>query len=199
MTTIHYAIKNASGEVLSFAYITIPEPPPEIEGVEIDELVEAVPHWPEAPFIGAVLVCSGGVLSWRDDRLIQDVKANAIAEIDAVGDAARLSVVGDAARIKEYERAQAGAEAYRDAGFSGPIPSGVASWAHAKRRSNWTARQAAEDILSASERWYAALDGIRALRLDAKEGVRFATTTGEVAETTATFRTALIAAMEGVQ
>ena len=140
-----------------------------------------------------------GDRAWYDPRSIAQIREAAIVDIDISSDAARLTVVGDAARIKEYERAQAGAESYRDAGFSGPVPAAVASWAHAKRRDGWTTRQAAEDILAASARWYAALDGIRALRLDAKEGMRAAITKEEVATTAATFRASLTAAMQGVQ
>ncbi len=136
---------------------------------------------------------------WVETSTLAASVAAALVEIDNFADAARLAVVGDAARIKEYERAQAGAEAYRDTGFTGSVPPGVASWAYAKRRQNWTAQQAAEDILAASARWYAALDGIRALRLDAKEGARAAATIDEVAATVAFFRATLTAAMQGVQ
>lgn len=142
---------------------------------------------------------SGGEVVLEETATMAEMQARAIASIDEVADAARLAVVGDAARIKEYERAQAGAETYRDAGFTGPVPPGVASWAYAKRRANWTARQAAEDILASSARWYAALDGIRALRLDAKETIRAAVTNEEVTATAATFRVTLTAAMQGVQ
>lgn len=130
---------------------------------------------------------------------LPDHKARSILDVDRFADAARLKVVGDAARIKEYERAQSGAEQYRDAGYTGPVPPGVASWARAKRRDEWTARQAADDILAASARWYAALDGIRDLRLDAKESIRFAETIQEVEAIASTFRTTLTAAMQGVQ
>lgn len=140
----------------------------------------------------------GDVLVWVETATLEQAQIEAISSIDAFADAARLAVVGDAARIKEYERAQAGAEAYRDAGFTGEVPPAVASWAYAKRRSEWTAQQAAEDILAASSRWYAALDEIRALRLDAKECTRFAETNEEVVAIAATFRATLTATMEGV-
>lgn len=144
-------------------------------------------------------IVQDGLLVWVETASLEEVKAVAIGEIDQRADAARLAVVGDAARIKEYERAQAGAEAYRDAGFTGAVPPGVASWAFAKRRQSWTARDAAEDILAASARWYAALDGIRALRLDSKEAIRFAVTKDEVVAIASTFRSTLTAAMQGVQ
>lgn len=136
---------------------------------------------------------------WAETGTLAQSVNSALLHIDGFADAARLSVVGDAARIKEYERAQAGAEAYRDAGFAGPVPPGVASWAYAKRRDSWTAQHAAEDILAASERWYAALDGIRALRLDAKEALRAAQTIEETAATVASFIATLTTAMQGVQ
>lgn len=184
-----------------------PEAPPPAEAGNV--LFEIDPPawgsgWPAVgsvylPTSTSVLTFIEGAFGARETATLEQVQVRTIADIDIFADAARLSVVGDAARIKEYERAQAGAEAYRDAGFTGDVPPGVASWAYAKRRNNWTAQQAAEDILAASARWYDALDGIRALRLDAKEGVRSAVTNEEVAATAATFRTTLTASMEGVQ
>lgn len=152
-----------------------------------------------APFPAAALLFLDGQPQWVETRTLDEVRISAIAGVDQFADAARLAVVGDAARIKEYERAQLGAEQYRDAGFSGPVPAAVSSWAYAKRREEWTAQQAAEDILAASARWYVALDGIRAMRLDAKETIRSASTGQEVAATAATFRANLTAAMQGVQ
>ena len=140
-----------------------------------------------------------GQRTWVEEGSLSTLQADAIAGIDAFADACRMAVVGDAARIKEYERAQLGAEQYRDAGYTGTVPPPVDSWAHAKRREGWTPKQAAEDILAASTRWYAALDGIRAMRLDAKETIRAAATGQEVATTVATFRATLTAAMQGVQ
>ena len=174
-----------------------PSPPPDgpYDYVPVAGRVSGV----DKPSPTSKLRVVSGSMVWVEAAALADSIAATLAQIDAESDAARLAVVGDAARIKEYERAQAGAEAYRDAGFAGPVPSAVASWAYAKRRQSWTARQAAEDILAASSRWYAALDGIRALRLDAKESARAAQTTGEVATVAANFRTTLTAAMQGVQ
>lgn len=174
-----------------------PEPQQQ-SGVTFHKLLAPI-DWSACPSISHVLKWNSGAPEWVDTETVAEKQARAIVEVDAFADAARLAVVGDAARIKEYEDAQLGAEQYRDAGYTGPVPPAVASWAYAKRREEWTAQQAAEDILAASARWYAALRGIRAMRLDAKETIRAAATGQEVAATAATFRTTLTAAMQGVQ
>lgn len=194
-----YALRNEAWEVKGFLDS---EEIPDVSGLFAVELaVPIVPlRFPKPDSATKVLlVDETGVLGWIETASLLELQTRAILDIDMAADAARLSVVGDAARIKEYEQAQADAEQYRDAGFAGTVPPGVASWAYAKRRDNWTAQQAAEDILAASARWYEALYGIRAMRLDAKEGARFATTCEEVAATADTFSADLAAAMQGVQ
>lgn len=131
-----------------------------------------------------------------DARLLAATVTESVRSIDQLGDKARLAVVGDAARIKEYERAQAHAEQYRNAGFTGPVPSSVASWAKAKK---WTAQAAAEDILAASTRWYAALDSIRDLRLNTKEDIKRAVSVTEVDNIVTAFKSSLLTMMQGVQ
>lgn len=173
-------------------------PPAPREGFSYYPLTEAI-DWRNRPSVSHVVKWNAGAWEWVDSESIADKQAQAIVEVDAFADASRLAVVGDAARIKEYERAQLGAEQYRDAGYTGAVPPAVESWAYAKRRDGWTAQQAADDILAASARWYDALDGIRAMRLDAKETIRAAATGQEVATTVATFRATLTAAMQGVQ
>lgn len=131
-----------------------------------------------------------------DARELSATITKAVVMVDREADAARAAVVGDPVRVKEYERAQAQAEAFRDANFSGTVPPCVACWATAKE---WTAQQATEDILAASARWLGALDGIRALRLQTKEDIRRATTNAQVDTLLATFTATLTAAMQGVQ
>lgn len=115
--------------------------------------------------------------------------------IDSLADRARLAVVGNAVRVEEYRRAFEQAKAYQDAGYTGDVGSNVQAWADAKE---WTAQQAAEDILAAAARWYGALDAIRAKRLKAKEDVRKATTTDSAATIANAFRVELDLMMQGV-
>lgn len=138
---------------------------------------------------------TGTALEWIETATLDEIKSRALVEIDRCADASRMAVVGDAARIKEYERAEQQAAAFRDAGFAGDAPPCVACWAMAKK---WTGRQAAEDILAASARWLAALEGIRALRLQAKEDVRRAADPVEAEAIRATFTATLNAMMQGV-
>lgn len=108
-------------------------------------------------------------------------KAYAIPQIDVLCEAARLAVLGDSTRITDHARAKEDAIAFRDAGFAGDVPRGVAGWLHAKRREipQWTAQVAAEDILAAANSQDEILYGIRDLRLDSKELIRDATSTFE--------------------
>jgi hypothetical protein len=191
-----YAIKKSgTSEVAGFA-IGDGDSAPAVEGFDVEAMITPATGWPAAPFEGAALIVTAGVLGWRDDRTIEDARAAAIIAVDREADTSRASVVGDPVRVKEYERAQQQAEAFRDAGFTGAAPSCVGCWATAKE---WTAQQAAEDILAASARWLGALDGIRALRLQAKEDIRRATSNTQVDTLLATFTATLTAAMQGVQ
>lgn len=157
-------------------------------------LYEGLITW-SAPHPTCRLRFIDGAPVWEDSATLDERKARAIADIDRIADASRLMVVGDAARIKEYERAEEQAAAYRDAGFIGDAPPCVACWATAKE---WTGQQAAEDILAASARWLGALEGIRALRLQAKEDVRRALDAVEAEAIRANFSATLTAMMQGV-
>lgn len=107
-------------------------------------------------------------ISHIDNSLIEKT----VKKIDDLADKARLAVVGDPVRVKEYEMAEIGAKSYRDAGYAGAVPEVVRAWAEAK---NWTPQQSADDIIAASDRWYAALFAIRELRLKAKEAIKAST------------------------
>lgn len=100
-----------------------------------------------------------------------------LARVDKLADAARSRVAGDSARVREYELAAQEAAAYKEAGYNGPIPPSVLSWAEAK---GWAGRQAAESILEASERFYATLYAIRDARLKAKEAIKAAKSYTEI-------------------
>lgn len=151
------------------------------------ELVDYQPPQPSANHTWDL-----GSRRWVYVPPLEEVQAAALVAIDMHADAARLSVVGDAARIKEYERAQQHAEAYRDAGYTGDVPPSVACWASVK---GWAPREACDDILAAANRWLTALDTIRALRLRAKEDVRLATDASLVAAIVEAFADAVAASV----
>lgn len=122
--------------------------------------------------------------------------SSAGAEVDAIADAARLKVVGDPVRMKEYETAEAQAQAFKLAGYTGTVPQYVKSWQEAKQ---WTAQAACDDILAASDRWQYALGMLRDVRLKTKEAIRRSTTKVQVDAILATFKTNIATAMQGVQ
>jgi hypothetical protein len=100
---------------------------------------------------------------------LADVRAAAIAAIDADVDAIYRAVIGD--RAAEYIEAEAQAQAYAAAGYEGAVPPMVASWATAK---SWTAQQAADDIIATAIAWRGAQEVMRAQRLLRKEQMRVA-------------------------
>ena len=100
---------------------------------------------------------------------ISQVITRHLASIDADTDAIYQAAIGN--RGPEYTEAEAAANAYKDAGYTGDVPSAVQSWATAK---NWTAQQAADDILAAAAQLNTAKLAIRAERLLRKEQVRAA-------------------------
>jgi hypothetical protein len=97
-------------------------------------------------------------------------KAAAILAIDADVDAIYAAVIGN--RAVEYALAETDALDFKAAGYTGTVPSSVASWAAAK---GWTAQQAADDILATATAWRTAQQAIRAARLVRKEQCRAAT------------------------
>jgi hypothetical protein len=119
------------------------------------------------------------------------VRAMLLDRIDRTADAARLAVAGDPLRAAEYQIAQAEAKTFAAAGYAGDVPMSVKSWAEAKQ---WTAKQAAENIIAEAAAWNGALYAIRDVRLKAKEQVRNALT-AEAAEEAADIVCAAIAHM----
>lgn len=92
----------------------------------------------------------------------------ALLHIDAETDRVIRDTIGS--RAEEYRQAEADATAYRDAGYGGTVPPFVAD--HQAAKGDWTAQQAADDILSTSAAWRTAQAAIRANRLLCKEHVR---------------------------
>ena len=130
----------------------------------------------------------------------EELKRKTLDDIDQLCDRARDSVVVSANRTSEYTRAQEHAEQYQASNWTlEPVPESVASWRDAKYRQEWTARQAAEDILAARDRWLTAVDFIRRLRLKAKEDVKAATLRHQPDMTLAVVEQTLATAMQGVQ
>jgi hypothetical protein len=186
---IHILEKDAEGWIIQCFHFEDDEPLPEGEQYSV---VATPPSW-SAPSPTSKLRMVGESPEWVETASIDNLRATAILEVDRAADATRLRVVGDAARIKEHEDARLAAEQYRAADYTGEVPKPVADWAAAKWRDEWTALQAADDILAAAARDSTAIRAIRALRLDAKEAVRAAATGQAMAETVATLRVSLAA------
>lgn len=195
---IHYAEIGPDDRVLQCIHVESADAAAAVEpneGCTLQLLTEPI-DWSAATSETTVMFWNDGTPEFRETLSISEVVIRSLKKIDHVADITRTSVVGDPVRVKEYERAEQQAKAFQNAGFEGPVPSSVGSWATAK---GWTPQLAAEDILSASLRWYTALDGIRALRLIAKESVRNALTISEINNTTTNFSTTLLSIMQGVQ
>ena len=145
-----------------------------------------------------VLYWKDGTQVWVETQSLDDAIDGAVAAIDTAADVARMDVIARQTNTTEYQRAEAQARAFKSAGYlDADVPSCVASWAKAKRRDGWTARQAADDIIATADRWYAVLDAIRELRLCAKEDVRHAAGNGDVAGRVAQFSDDLADLMKG--
>lgn len=199
MMKVQYVVTDPDFTVTGFCDLPLVAAVPEMAGKEVFPIDPPVAGWPTAPFAGAVLTFINGALAWRDDRTLAAARAEATAEIDRIADSFRARVVGDPVRTEEYKDALAAAEQYRDAGYTGPVPEAVQSWADAKHRDGWTPRQAADDILAAALRWHGALRYIRRTRLDAKESIKAAATGDDCNAIVLAFRTSITTAMQGVQ
>jgi len=78
-----YAVTDSTGAVLR---IVRQDAPPIEGGIELAVNTEV--SWPKAPHEGAALVASNGSLTWRDDRTLQEARAQAWARIKAARQAA---------------------------------------------------------------------------------------------------------------
>lgn len=132
------------------------------------------------------------IITYTDNSYITD----ATSDIDKICDAARLKVVIDPVRMKEYETAEEQARTFKAASYTGAVPQYVKSWQDAK---GWTAQQACDDIIAASDRWQGALAMLRDSRLKTKEAIKRCTTKADVDALVNTFKTNLATAMAGVQ
>ena len=123
---------------------------------------------------------------WVETATLAECRARAIQSIDAAGEALRMAVINHMpTQTEEYRQVLQQAQGWRAAGYpetdEQPAPPDVVSWAMAKWREGWTARQAADDVLRVADQWAAVVSRIRMLRLVNKEDVRHETDTGAVA------------------
>ena len=195
MNYTHYIDVMSDGLVRACFPWSVPLALDRAEGEPV--LLDGPVTW-EGPLVTSVLYHLEGQLVWKETRPLAEVQAAAIDAIDSAADKVRQEVVSKQTNTEEYKRAETQAREYRAAGYpADPVPSCVASWAAAKRRDGWTGREAADDIIATADRWYALLDGIRALRLAAKEDVRHAVDGDEVAARTQQFQQDLTNLMKG--
>ena len=174
-----------------------PEPHWETQAEGSPVLLAAPVDW-AGPTPTSVLYWKDGAQVWIETQPLVDAIADAVATIDTAADVARMEVIARQTNTTEYQRAEVQARAFKAAGYpDDEVPSCVASWAKAKRRDGWTARQAADDIIATADRWYDVLDAIRELRLCAKEDVRHAAGNDDVAARVAQFAADLTNLMKG--
>lgn len=130
-----------------------------------------------------MLVNSGRPIVMGPDGLPEPAQPDTITlqqileSVDRAADQARSAIAGDPLRAVEYDRARLEAEAFAARNYQGEVPRTVAAWAINGR----TPRQAADEILSEATAHIEALYAIREARLQAKERIRAAFTTGETA------------------
>lgn len=132
-----------------------------------------------APRPSCVHFWTEGVPKWVETAPLSEIQAQALQEIDAAAEALRLAVVNHMPmQTEEYRQALQQAQAWRAADYpetdEEPAPADIVSWAVAKWRAGWSARQACDDILSTAALWEAVLSKVRMLRLANKEDVRHA-------------------------
>lgn len=151
---------------------------PVMDGWQLAEVAEAVPHYPEAPFAGAVLTWTGA-LTWRDDRLLPAAISIAIAKTYADIDAVVREAVGE--RTKEYERREAAARSFVASGYADPVPERVAVWAqYNPTMQQQGARWAADNIISRADALIARQDAMGDQRFRSQYAMRAATTNAEL-------------------
>jgi hypothetical protein len=96
-----------------------------------------------------------------------DILAKDLRKIDADVDDINIKAAG--LRIEEYRMAEAAAQAYKDANYSGPVSSMISVWTAKNNKGLTTHAQAADDILSQAAAWRGALELMRVQRLTRKK------------------------------
>jgi hypothetical protein len=126
----------------------------------------------DLPFsvVGQGTIVEASTITWPVPPVLAADRATLLARIDADTDAIYRAVQGD--RAAEYLLAESDATAYKNAGYTGTVPSSVQSWANAKTQ---TAQWATDDILATATAWRNAQAAIRANRLALKEQGRVGT------------------------
>lgn len=146
------------------------------------------PTWP----VGATAIV------WVETAALADLVAAGITKIDATANSMRAAVLTQPTNAEEYHRAADQARPFKAAGYTGAVPESVQAWADAKHRDAWTVQQATDDIVATADLWDSKLDGIRRLRLLAKEDVRHAADGSAIAVRVQQFVTDLNSLMAGL-
>lgn len=154
---------------------------------ETTPVLTAKGHWEQA---WTITDKTPEVIAAEAASAILTARTALLKQIDADTDAIYLAVQGY--RGPEYMLAETDATAYKDAGYTGTVPSSVQSWATAKSQ---TAQWAADDILATAAAWRTAQASIRAQRLARKEQARTAADLAPVATGWAGFVAAIRAAL----
>lgn len=117
--------------------------------------------------------------SWRDERVLSDELARALAKPYADIDAIVRAAVGE--RAKEYERREAAARAYVAAGYTGDVPDRVAVWAqYNPTMQQQTPKWAADNIIGRADALLAAQDAMGDQRFVSQYAMRAASTLAEL-------------------
>lgn len=142
---------------------------------------------PKADYYQPIPDPPGPEFGWDGEQWIGPtvaaMRARALPTIDHDVDAVYATVIGQ--RGIEYQEAEADAQAYKDAGYTGTVPASLAAWVSA---SGMTPRAASDDILATAAAWRTAALAMRTQRLAAKAEVRAATTVEQVQAAAAAWR-----------
>lgn len=109
----------------------------------------------------------GSYTSTLKETALADEIAALIRQIDADADAIYTAALGN--RATEYAEAEAQAQSYAEAAYTGAVPAYVQAWADATGN---TAQWAADSILATATAWRTAQTAIRTKRLAHKEAAR---------------------------
>ena len=182
------------GQVAARETVEVAVSKTELDSDGIDAVVIAAPFGAWANIDGSIVESINGVfaITARSPGVILisgigryrfDVRVTAGApkdwekELDAAVDAirARYPTPGQYV-VEEYRLTADHAEAFKRAGYAGNVPPCVDSWA---RASGFTAREAADDILSTRDLYNLMLIATRDARLNGKAAIKTASTAQE--------------------
>jgi hypothetical protein len=166
---------DANGDIIAY-YDTVDSPAP--ASATTIEITDA--QWMTCLSTPGYTVVSGELVApIPPTQAVQlaTLQVSLCAQIDGAADQVYIAIGGPSpGRLAEYQQANADAQAFKAAGYTGTVPATIACWVTA---SGMTTQAATDNIIATAAAWISVLENIREARLIGKKNVNTATNTAD--------------------